>query len=267
MIDGHIHTPYCPHGSSDTLKSYIEQAIKRGYHSMTFTEHAPLPSSFKDPVPEKDSGMSFQQVEEYLKEIDQLKAEYKKEIQIQKGFEVDYIEGYEKEVESFLNTYGPSLDDSILSVHFLRGPSQWYCIDYSPDMYKEAIHDFGGLDQLYHAYYNTLTQSVLRELGDYKPNRVGHMTLVKKFQHLYPAPKNWEKQAQSFLQLVQNHGYTLDYNGAGVVKEHCKETYPPLQMARQASSMGIPLIYGSDAHTASGLGQGYSSIDHQLLKL
>lgn len=265
MIDGHIHTPYCPHGSSDTLKSYIEQAIKCGYQSMTFTEHAPLPSTFEDPVPEKDSGMSLNQVEEYLKEIDQLKAAYKKDIHIKKGFEVDYIEGYEKEVESFLHTYGPSLDDSILSVHFLQGQSRWYCIDYSPDTYREALHDFGGVDQLYEAYYKTLTRSVLRDLGEYKPSRIGHMTLVKKFQELYPAPANWEELAHSFLKLVKDRGYTLDYNGAGVVKEHCKETYPPLEMARKASSMGIPLIYGSDAHTSSGLGQGYSSVDSQAL--
>ncbi|SEI06370.1 histidinol-phosphate phosphatase [Halobacillus karajensis] len=267
MMDGHIHSPYCPHGTSDSLRNYIEQAIDLGYHSMTFTEHAPLPESFSDPVPEKDSGMSLHMVEKYLQDVQQLKEEYESEIQINKGFEVDFIEGYEREIEGFLDTYGPSLDDSILSVHFLKGQKHWYCIDYSPDMYTEAANDLGGISQLYTAYYKTLVQSVKAELGKYKPTRIGHMTLVKKFQHLYPAPEGWETDAAALLKIVKNYGYALDYNGAGIHKEHCKETYPPLYLARQASSMGIPLVYGSDAHHALGLGQGGHAIDKKLLTL
>ena len=26
-IDGHVHTPFCPHGSSDLFEQYIEKAI------------------------------------------------------------------------------------------------------------------------------------------------------------------------------------------------------------------------------------------------
>ena len=42
--DAHIHTPFCPHGSKDALKQYVEKALERGFDSITFTEHAP-PSS------------------------------------------------------------------------------------------------------------------------------------------------------------------------------------------------------------------------------
>lgn len=266
MRDGHIHSPYCPHGTSDSLKSYIEEAIKKGYQSITFTEHAPLPPSFSDPTPEKDSGMSESRVEDYLKKIEKLKKDYQKDIVIKKGFEVDYIEGFEKETKQFLDTYGPSLDDSILSVHFLKGGTGWYCIDYSADMYEAASLDLGGIDELYRSYYTALAKSVHSELGFYKPHRIGHMTLVKKFQRLYAAPPNWETYAIEFLNILKRSDYELDYNGAGMKKKHCKETYPPMSLARQASSMGIQLVYGSDAHQASALGQGLESIDHELIK-
>lgn len=39
--DAHIHTPFCPHGSKDALKQYVEKALERGFTSITFTEHAP----------------------------------------------------------------------------------------------------------------------------------------------------------------------------------------------------------------------------------
>ncbi|MBH0230164.1 histidinol-phosphatase HisJ [Halobacillus yeomjeoni] len=265
MKDGHIHTPFCPHGSKDSLKDYIEKAIQLGYQSMTFTEHAPLPESFSDPVPDKDSGMSSHDVPDYLKEIKQLKYEYRKDIEINAGFEVDYIEGYEKETEKFLNEYGPELDDSILSVHFLKGAEQWYCIDFSTSMFQAALNDFGSIYSLYERYFQTLYKSMEAELGKYKPTRIGHMTLIRKFQLLYPSPDRWETMAGDLMKYVKEMNYSLDYNGAGTQKPHCLETYPPIHLAREASSMGIPLVYGSDAHTASGLKQGYEHIDVDLL--
>ena len=27
--DGHIHTPFCPHGSTDSFEQYIEKAIEQ----------------------------------------------------------------------------------------------------------------------------------------------------------------------------------------------------------------------------------------------
>ena len=58
MRDGHIHSPYCPHGSSDSFEQYIKKAIEVGVKVMTFTEHLPLPKNFNDPSPENDSAMS-----------------------------------------------------------------------------------------------------------------------------------------------------------------------------------------------------------------
>ncbi|MBA2173320.1 histidinol-phosphatase HisJ [Halobacillus locisalis] len=266
MIDGHIHSPYCPHGTSDSLKSYIERAIGIGYTSMTFTEHAPLPVSFDDPVPDKDSGMDRKDVEPYIESIQALKKEYQKELDISVGFEIDYISGYEKETEQFLNQYGPELDDGILSVHFLKASRGWYCIDFSPHMFKDALHDFGSSQLIYQAYFDAVRSSVEADLGYWKPNRIGHMTLIRKFNKLYPSPDNWEKEATKVLKAVNEKGLSLDYNGAGTKKPHCKETYPTMDIAEQAQAIGIPLIYGSDAHQATDLFQGHEHLAPSFLK-
>ncbi|WP_163526658.1 histidinol-phosphatase HisJ [Halobacillus ihumii] len=266
MIDGHVHSPYCPHGTSDSLDSYVEKAIELGYASLTFTEHAPLPPSFTDPVPLKDSGMNPRLLESYIKDIEEVKKAYASDINVQAGLEIDYIKGFEKETEDLLNEYGPSLDDSILSVHFLPIYNKWYCIDYSPDMYKSSLMAIGDLRQLYQLYFDMLRESVLADLGAFKPNRIGHMTLIKKFQWLYKPPAGWEQMAESFLDFIRDKAVTLDYNGAGMKKEHCKEAYPPLNIARKASAKGISLIYGSDAHNSDSLKQGYSAIDASLIR-
>ena len=35
--DGHVHSPYCPHGSLDTFDMYIERALLNGISEITFT--------------------------------------------------------------------------------------------------------------------------------------------------------------------------------------------------------------------------------------
>ena len=118
--DGHVHTPYCPHGTDESVSAYIEKAIELGYKELTFTEHAPLPKGFIDPAPTRDSAMQKEQLYTYIEEIKRCKQKYETKITINIGLEVDYIEDWEQETTILLNEIGPYLDDSILSVHFLK---------------------------------------------------------------------------------------------------------------------------------------------------
>jgi histidinol-phosphatase (PHP family) len=256
MRDGHIHSPYCPHGTKDTFRQYIERAMTLGYTEISFTEHAPLPRNFEDPTPMKDSSISLQILEKYLEEIENLKKEYLGQLKINKGLEVDYIEGYEEEITDFLNTYGPYLDDSILSVHFLLHKGKYDCLDYSPQVFAKMIRAYPSLDAVYERYFETVLKSVLANLGGYKPKRIGHMTLVHKFQKKFPIDRSFAGEITHLLQIIKEQGYALDYNGAGTAKPLCQEPYPPTWIALKAVELEIPLIYGSDAHQSKDLNQG-----------
>jgi histidinol-phosphatase (PHP family) len=255
-VDGHIHTPFCPHGSDDTFEMYIERALSLNYSAITFTEHAPLPQGFEDTTPDKDSGMDPSHLLEYFQTLDILKEKYKDKITIRSGLEVDYIAGFEKETAEFLNTYGPRLDDSILSVHFLENEGKWDCLDFSPDVFQSMIAYYGSVDAIYERYYDTVIKSIRADLGPYKPKRIGHMTLVKKFQQLYPASHAFSEKTSLILKEIASRNLELDYNGAGLVKPYCGEPYPPPEIIQQALSLGIKTVYGSDAHTAAGFEQG-----------
>lgn len=259
-FDGHVHTPFCPHGSSDPFEAYIEKAIKLGLKGITFTEHAPLPLNFTDPVPEKDSAMKPEQMEAYVETLTQLKHKYKDQIAIYIGLEVDYIAGFEEETRHFLTTWGKFLDDAILSVHFLCFDGEYYCLDYSPEMFAQIVEKAGSLQTVYDTYYDTVKRSILSDLGPYKPKRIGHMTLVRKFQKRFPYEENNESDILQILDLIKEKDYELDYNSAGLMKPLCKEAYPSAWIVNEAVKRGIPLIYGSDAHSAEGVGQGF----HQL---
>ncbi|WP_456274904.1 histidinol-phosphatase HisJ [Bacillus sp. AK031] len=254
--DGHIHSPYCPHGSKDSFHDYINRAIELGYKEITFTEHAPLPEGFEDPVPDKDSGMKADDLEPYLTELEELKSEYEGRIIIKKGLEIDYIEGFEQETKQFLDHVGPRLDDSLLSVHFLLKEGAYDCLDFSRDNFGRMIGYYGSVDSIHQSYYRTVMKSVQSDLGRFKPDRIGHLTLADKFKKDFPPSKSFEENLQDILKEISNKGMKLDYNGAGFFKPGCGVAYPPPEVAKKAAGMGIPLVYGSDAHQAKDLGQG-----------
>jgi len=262
IADGHIHTPFCPHGTSDRFEEYIEWAINHKLEEISFTEHAPLPNSFIDTTPTRDSAMSNDQLSEYIERARVLKEKYKQYIHINVGLEIDYIAEYEQDITAWLNKIGHHLDDSILSVHFIKVNENYYCIDYSADYFSLIIEAAGSVDQVYELYYATLKKAILSNLGTFKPKRIGHLTLARKFQLKYPSVNDFHQTESELLQLIKNQHLALDYNGAGVSKEYYKQPYPTPSLIEKAISLGIPLVYGSDAHRAQDLGQGFEQL-HQ----
>lgn len=251
--DGHVHTPFCPHGTKDALNRYCEQAIKLGLSGLSFTEHAPLPDGFIDPSPTQDSAMSKEQLYTYIEHVQSIQSQYNKELKIGIGLEVDFIEGFEDQTSALLNEVGPLLTDSILSVHFLNHKNSFYCMDYSPEIFLDIAQAVGSVDAVHHLYYQSVLQSINANLGTYKPNRIGHITLANKFQKRIPPTQSFDKEINDILQAIQTNGYSLDYNVAGIRKPLCKESYPPPEVLKQAIKMEIPLVFGSDAHQAKEL--------------
>ena len=262
--DGHVHTPYCPHGTQDSFHLYIEQAIHSGFGAITFTEHAPLPLGFKDPTPNKDSGMRLNQLESYILELQKLKKEYNQDIVISTGLEIDFIAGFEQNTTSFLNTYGKYLDDSILSVHFLKYEGDYTCIDFSKSTFLKFVDRLGTPMSVYKLYYKTLMDSITSNLGHFKPKRIGHITLVHKFQHTLTERVQDHENIVAILNEIKQQRLELDVNTAGLAKPHCLEIYPPLPYIKLAKELEIPLVYGSDAHQAKDLHQFYNEISNLL---
>lgn len=253
--DAHIHTPFCPHGTSDSFEDYIEKAINSGYTDITFTEHAPLPDGFIDPTPLKDSGMKKEDVLPYIEQLQKLKLKYAEQIRIRIGFEVDFIIGFEDQTTAWLNKYGPLIDDAILSVHFLLHNNQYVCIDYSDEVFMNFSKQIGSVQQVYDLYYDTVKSSILMNLGDFKPKRIGHPTLVHKFQLVHQQPIDDSAEIEAIIHLLAQYHLELDANSAGYAKRFCKEPYPPLPYLSLAKSLNIPIIFGSDAHQVADLHQ------------
>ncbi|MGY5246500.1 histidinol-phosphatase HisJ [Lactiplantibacillus plantarum] len=271
LMDGHTHTELCPHGSGEATKKMIQRAIQLGFQRYCITEHAPLPPAFRDqyegtPAGYTEASLRENQVADYLALANGLKTKYAGQIEISVGFEVDFLPEHVAWTRDFLNTYGPRTQESILSVHFMRGLRQhFWCVDMSTDDFAAGFGQWLKTPQrVFEQYYQTVLASVQADLGPYAPQRIGHMSLVRKYQDYFgltePLDVHNLQLVDQTLALVKQQRRQLDLNLAGLYKPYCNDFYPGEQILQRAQKLDIPLVYGSDAHDIASVGRGYHLI-------
>ncbi|MDO5517077.1 MAG: histidinol-phosphatase HisJ [Clostridium sp.] len=257
LRDGHIHSPYCPHGSNDSFDSYVERALEKNLKEISFTEHMPFKSYFIDNKEFLDEcSLSKNDVDKYFESVNKIKEKYYGKIKINLGMEVDFIDGLEEETKELLNTYGPHLDDGLLSVHFIKIKDEYMAID-GIDGFEKARKLLGTVEKVYDKYYETLLKAVKSDLGKYKPKRIGHPNLVRRFNELYPLEyKNYEL-LETLAEEIKKNDYEVDINTAGLRKKYCGEIYVSGYFRELVEKYKIRTVFGSDSHESKDVGSGF----------
>jgi histidinol-phosphatase (PHP family) len=265
--DGHTHTYYCLHASGEATEEYVKRAIQEGFDVYSFTEHLPFPENFFKHFPYSpdkvgELGLRGDDLDAYIRDMQGLKEKYKDKIQLKVGLEIDYLPGEDVYLRHMLKEYGHFLDDSILSVHIIEGTGGFRCMDNDPEDFEDGmINFFSSYEKAQIAYYNVIKEALASDLGEFKPKRIGHLTLCNKFQHYFKQAEiisdKVKEKVMDVLYYMKEHNYSLDANMAGLFKEYCREPYPSPWIYRAAQQLHIPLIYGSDAHAVDQVGRGY----------
>lgn len=272
LMDGHTHTELCPHGSGEPVEKMIQRAIDLGMEKYCITEHAPLPPNFKDSYQGSVDGLTeasleMDQLPKYFELAERMQAKFKDRIKVTVGFEVDYLEGFEDFTRHFLNKYGPRTQENILSVHFMKGTNdKFWCVDNGFDDFQNGFSKYlDDPQKIFAHYYQTVQKSVEADLGKYAPQRIGHMSLVRKYQDHFHISADLDENnlelVNDILQKIKKQDRQLDLNLAGLYKPYCNDFYPGKQILRMAESLSIPLIYGSDAHDIDSVGHGIHLIN------
>ena len=118
LYNYHTHTKRCRHANG-TDREYVENAIKLGIKTLGFSDHAPY---IFDGNYYSHYRMFPDEIMEYKNSIMALKREYKNDIDIKYGFELEYYKDkHEREME-FLRKYEPEY--IILGQHFVGSEPQ-----------------------------------------------------------------------------------------------------------------------------------------------
>lgn len=250
--DCHIHSHYCQHGSNDPFEEYIEKAILENIDEMSFTEHLPLPNMPIDKDFLLECAIEKEDTIKYIDEVKKYKEIYKDKIKINLGFEIDYVEGFEKDTKADLDKYGPILEDSILSVHFVKYKENYYAIDMLSD-FEILLNKLGSLEKVYDLYFETILKSLKAELGKYKPKRIGHITIVRKFATKYPYKYKNIVLLDEIFKFMKENNYEVDLNTSGLRKNFCREVYGEYVM-EFINKYNVKFTYGSDSHRACDVG-------------
>ncbi len=86
----HVHTFRCLHASMCEDEVYVERALELNAKSIWFTDHAPFPG---DPFGHR---MKYEELEEYLITLTDLKEKYRDRIDIHIGLETEYFPTFDR---------------------------------------------------------------------------------------------------------------------------------------------------------------------------
>lgn len=278
--DGHTHTEYCLHGSREKTEDFIIAAIGKGFDVYTITEHLPVPKEFHKKTSYTPEIMSNKlciteneiDLDQYIKDMQGLKAKYQDKIQLLIGFEVDYLADHGDWTKKLFKEYGKYLDEVVVSVHFIWGKGGWRCPAYNQDDFRENILGYyKTFENVQLEYLRFVKEAVGFNFGFDKPKRIGHMTYCSKFQKQFQenqgtTPK-MEETVLDVLQTIKQKGYGIDVNVSGLFHEYYGDTYPSAWIIEQGRKMNIPLTYGSDSHYVKNVGRGYETYQRLMTQL
>lgn len=114
LANYHTHTVRCKHAKG-TEREYIEAAIKEGFKTLGFSDHTPqpYPKGFTSGI-----RMDMDQIGDYTESLVKLRDEYKDQIQILIGYEVEYTLKFFDTLLKELRQY--PLDYIIQGQHFVK---------------------------------------------------------------------------------------------------------------------------------------------------
>ena len=203
-----------------------------------------------------ECAMDIKDIDSYIKDVKEIKKKYEGKIKINLGFEVDYIEGLDEEIKEILNKYGDNIEDSILSVHFVKFNGKMEPID-CLEFFESLLNKVGSLEKVYDLYFETLLKSIKADLGVYKPKRIGHPTLIRIFNNKYPIDYKNIELMERVVKEIKNNNYEIDFNTAGLRKPYCKEIYPSGEFLNLIKKYNVPVVYGSDSHKSEDVGKDF----------
>lgn len=237
----HMHTHYCDGGEKPL--QYVLTALDKGLISLGFSAHAPVPFDCNWAVPRH-------RLQNYIKEIEQLKADYKNQLQIYLGLEVDYFPDILTYTQQLLDE--ASLDYFIGSVHFIDTypDGRRWTIDGSNEEFRKGFHEIFDSDSIaVTKKFFEYTRMMIQEL---RPPVIGHIDKLKmQYRSDCFIPEDhpvFRNELLRTLEVAQKAGSIIEINTRGIYKNRGDSFYPGQTVFNEMYNMGVKVMVNSDAH-------------------
>ena len=241
----HSHTYRCGHADLDMKdEEYIQEYIKMGFEKVAITDHCPE----KNEIYKRDNmRMKYIEKEEYLNSIKTLKEKYADKIQIESGFEVEYLPGEEENIRELKR----ETDKIILGQHFIYNDNKELSIF--------GTHNFTDEELIRYAEY--IEKAVKTSIPDIIVHPDIYMHKRENFGEIE------SKVANMICKVVEKYNVPLEINLAQVFNKTyyedkkinneplekqkeklSKVVYPRKEFWEIVTQYDIKVLYGVDVH-------------------
>jgi HisJ family histidinol phosphate phosphatase len=248
------------HGIDD-VEAVVEQAIARGFPSLSFVIHSPRLTSFRYQS-ERDTEVKFIRGDaaffSYAATMEEMKRRYRDRIRLRYGIELEWMGpelGLQWNRSKLFQAFG--VDFVIGSVHFSY---QGIPYDGSKQDTERLIELRGGVEPFWGEYLDEMIEMI--DTSWEMIHVVGHLDLPKLYAPLPDTMKDVEHSAhflarrmRTLLEMISDLDLALDVNLSGL-RKGCG-LYPDLQFLKRARQLHIPIAIGSDSHYVEEIGRDY----------
>lgn len=216
----HTHTWRCMHATG-TEREYIEKAIEGGLKILGFSDHTPMP--YSDGYV-SDVKMRLDQLEDYADTILKLKREYRNDIEIHLGLEVEYYPKYFHELLKLTAPY--PIEYFLLGQHYLG---------------NEVDDFFCGMPTDSREHLERYCRQAKEALETGCFTYFAHPDLIN-FTGDNRIYGDWMRK---LCQCAKGLDIPLEMNFLGIWD---KKHYPNPEFWKIAGEIGNQVVFGSDAH-------------------
>lgn len=237
----HSHTQFCDGRAK--MEDFAIAAVNAGFKHYGFSPHSPVPI-------ESPCNMSFESVEEYLKEVDRIKLAYGEAIKFYAGMEIDFLG----------KQWGPSheyfkslpLDYRIGSVHFIPDKhGEMIDIDGSAERFKRnmSLHFDSDIRYVVETFYEESCAMV--EAGGF--DIIGHFDKIAQNASYYQPgieDEEWyERLVDRLISIICDRKPIVEINTKSKVAHG--RIFPSERYLPKLVEANVPIIVNSDAHEPS----------------
>ena len=221
MIDYHVHTSLCNHATG-SMEQYVRAAVEKGLVTICFLDHLTLQEAGRA------NAMFPREVPMYVNAARQLARQYREQISVRVGLEIDFSPDHVEQCIDIVNTFG----EDVVTRHSAWGRGEI------------------SADDVYPKYLGVLESMLDYDYFDV----VCHLDLPKKYNKR-PSPT----AVQGFLDVlekVREKDLAVELNTSGF-HYPVKEVFPSPELLGRCAQLQIPVVTGSDAHTPETVGRDF----------
>ena len=259
LANYHVHSDYCD--GRNTIEELVIAGVNAGFVSMGLSSHFPLPFP-------NDWTMKETNIEAYFKEILRLKEKYASVIELYCGMEIDYFID-RQDIRELAKEVMPRLDYTIMSIHTLGvtdGDDVSY-IDESRENFTLGIKKYFRNDV--QEYIVDYYEGIAKMVSMYKPDILGHIDLIKKFNQdnfFFNENDTWyQKIVTQCLDRIAATETLIEINTGANMRTTGVGRYPSDWMIPEMLKRNISITIGGDSHTSNGIANDYKETEEYLI--